>query len=119
QDPQRELDHVYQWLGLPPHPLGDERAQAHNQRPTGITEAAGAGVLYRIRFSKTWDRMAAYFPVWLKEWAKKRAYRPADERRSLNDIARLRAEIGDLQRTQIDRLRDLLNRDFLEWRIDN
>jgi hypothetical protein len=119
RDPQRELDHIYEWLGLPSHPLGDQSAQAHNQRPKGITGAAGAGLLYRIRFSNTWDRVASYVPSWLKEWAKRRAYRPVDDRKSQKDIARLRAEIGDLQRRQIDRLRQLLNRDFPEWRIEN
>jgi hypothetical protein len=54
----------------------------------------------------------------MKEWAKRRAYRAVDERQSEKEIARLRAEIGDVQRRQIDRLRQLLNRDFPEWRID-
>lgn len=117
QDPQRELDHIYRWLGLPPHPLGDQSAQAHNQRPKGITGAAGAGILYRVRFSNTWHRMAPYFPDWIKELAKGRAYRPVDEGQSLKDTDRLRAEIGDLQRRQIDKLRHLLNRDFPEWRV--
>src|SRR5215469_1214124 len=119
QDPQRELDRIYQWLGLPPHPLGDQGAQAHNQRPKGITGAAGAGILYRIRFSNTWHRIARYFPIWMKEWAKRRAYRPVDDRQSADEMARLRAEIGDVQRRQIDRLRHLLNRDFPEWGIES
>ncbi len=119
QDPQRELDNIYQWLGLPSHPLGDQFAKAHNQRPKGVTGAAGAGILYRIRFSNTWDRVASYFSVWMKEWAKRLAYRPVDGPQSQEEIARLRAEIGDLQRRQIHRLRQLLNRDFLEWRIES
>lgn len=119
QDPQRELNHIYEWLGLPPHSLGDQSAQAHNQRPQGITGASGAGILYRIRFSKTWHRMASYVPTRMKEWAKRRAYRPVDEHQSQKDIARLRAEIGDLQRRQIDTLRQLLGRDFPEWRIES
>ena len=119
QDPQRELDNIYQWLGLPPHPLGDQSAQAHNQRPKGITAAAGAGMLYRIRFSNTWHRIAPYFPMWIKEFAKRRAYQRVTEGQSLKDRARLRAEIGDLQRRQIDRLRHLLNRDFPEWQLES
>jgi Sulfotransferase domain len=118
QDPQGELDHIYEWLGLPSHPLGDQSAQAHNQRPQGITGAAGAGILYRIRFSNTWHRVASYVPTWMKEWAKRRAYRPLDEHQSKKDVARLSAEIGDVQRRQIDRLCQLLNRDFPEWRIE-
>jgi len=119
QDPQRELDHVYQWLGLSQHPLGDQYALAHNQRPKGLTGAAGAGILYRIRFSNSWHRMGPYFPAWIKQWAKKRAYRPVDQRQSLKETEDLRAEIGNLQRRQIERLRHLLNRDFPEWRIEN
>lgn len=119
QDPQRELDRIYQWLGLPPHLLDDQRAQAHNQRPKGVTGAAGAGILYRIRFSNTWHRMAPHVPAWMKEWAKRCAYRPVDEGRSQQDVARLRAEIGDVQRRQIDRLSHLLDRDFPEWRIES
>jgi hypothetical protein len=118
QDPQRELNHIYQWLGLPPHPLGEQRAQAHNQRPKGITGAAGAGILYRIRFSNAWHRAAPYFPAWVKEWAKGRAYRAADDGRPAKDIARLRVEIGELQQRQIDSLRQLLNRDFPEWQVE-
>jgi hypothetical protein len=115
QDPQRQLNHIYQWLGLPPHPLGGQGVQAHNQRPKGITGAAGAGILYRIRFSNAWHRMAPYFPNWIKQLAKRQAYRPVDEGQSQRDTVRLRAEIGDLQRNQIERLRRLLNRDFPEW----
>ncbi len=119
RNPQRELDQIYQWLALPPHPLGDQSARAHNQRPKEISGAAGAGLLYRIRFSNTWHRMASHVPIWIKEWAKRRAYRPVDERQSLQDIARLRADIGDLQARQIDRLRHLLDRDFPEWQIES
>jgi hypothetical protein len=119
RNPQREVDNIYQWLGLPPHALGGQFAQAHNQRPKGITGAAGAGLLYRIRFSNAWHRMAPHFPRWFKEWAKKRAYRSMDERKSQQEIARLRTEIGDLQRRQIDRLRHLLNREFPEWQIES
>jgi hypothetical protein len=118
QDPQRELNHIHEWLGLPPHPLGDQSAQAHNQRPQGLTSAAGAGILYRIRFSKTWHRIASFVPAWMKEWAKRRAYRPLDENQTEKEVARLRAEVGDLLVRQIDRLRELLNRDFPEWRAE-
>jgi len=119
QDPQRELNHIYEWLGLPSHRLGDQSAQAHNQRPQGITGAAGAGILYRIRFSNAWHRVASYVPAWMKEWAKRRAYRPLNERQSKKDIARLKAEIGGVQRRQIETLRQLLNRDFPEWHIES
>jgi hypothetical protein len=42
-----------------------------------------------------------------------------DEGQSREDIARLRAEIGDLQARQIERLRHLLDRDFPEWRMES
>ncbi len=50
-DPQREVDRIYRWLGLPPHPIGDKSGKAHNQKPKDITAVAGAGILNRIQYS--------------------------------------------------------------------
>ncbi len=115
QDPQREIDRLYRWLDLPSHPLGEQSLQAHNQKPKELTTVAGAGILYRIQFSTTWDRLAPHVPASLKRWAKKLAYRPSDAKESLADVARLEAEIADVQRRQIDALCRLLGRDFPEW----
>lgn len=117
QDPQRELDRLYGWLGLPSHPIGGESLKAHNQKPEGIVGVAGAGVLNRIEYSNAWDRISPFVPAWVKYWARKRAYRPVDERAPQQEIPRLRNEIGDLQLRQIDKLSCLLGRDFPEWRM--
>lgn len=119
ENPQRELDQIYQWLDIPPHPLGEKATQAYNQKPSDVAMAAGAGILYRIRFSSLWDRISPRVPVWLKDWTKKLAYKPLNERQYMDEVARLRVEIGDLQRRQIDRLSMLLGRDFPEWRGHN
>lgn len=115
-DPQRELDKIYHWLGLPSHSLGKELTLTHNQKPIDTTSAAGAGILYRIRFSETWHRLAPYVPDALKRYAKSLAYRPVDEQQTHNERARLKVEVGALQRRQIERLSELLKRDFPEWR---
>jgi hypothetical protein len=115
-DPQREVDKVYRWLGLPPHPIGDRSAKAHNQKPKEMTGVAGAGILNRIEYSKTWDRISPHIPSWMKSWARRRAYRPVDEQRSREDIPRLREIIAESQRRQIEHLTRLLGRDFPEWR---
>lgn len=114
-DPQRALDGIYQWLGLHPHPLGDQVSQAHNQKPKALTLPAGAAILYRIQFSNAWHRLAPHVPARLKRWGKSRAYRQLDEQQAFRDVDRLRAEIAELQRTQISRLSRLLGRDFPEW----
>ena len=116
QDPQRELDQLYDWLGLPSHPIGGESLKAHNQKPKDIIGVAGAGLLNRIEHSNAWGRISPYVPPWVKNWAKKQAYKPIDERPPQQDIPRLKDAIGDLQRRQIDRLSSLLGRDFPEWR---
>lgn len=116
EDPQREVDRVYRWLGLPPHPVGEKSGKAHNQKPKDITAVAGTGLLNRIQYSNAWDRISPHVPAWMKSWAKKQAYRPVDEQEVEDDIPRLRAAIGELQRRQIDRLTRLLGRDFPEWR---
>ena len=118
-DPQRQLEQLYDWLGLPSHPIGGESLKAHNQKPKEIIGVAGAGLLNRIEYSSAWHRISPYVPSWVKKWARGRAYRPIDERPPQQDIPRLVEEIGDLQRRQIDNLSHLLGRDFPEWRMAN
>src|SRR5579863_5229217 len=103
-DPQHEVDGIYRWLGLPSHPVGEKSGTAHNQKPKDTTAVAGAGILNRIQYSNVWDRISPHVPAWMKNWAKKQAYRPVDDQEVLNDIPRLRAAIGELQRRQIDSL---------------
>jgi hypothetical protein len=116
EDPQREVNRVYRWLGLPSHPIGEKSGTAHNQKPKDVTAVAGAGILNRIQFSSTWDRISPHVPGWMKNWAKKQAYRPVAEQEVERDIPRLREAVAELQRQQIDRLTRLLGRDFPEWR---
>ena len=116
EDPQREVDRIYRWLGLPSHPIGDKSGKAHNQKPNDVTAVAGAGILNRIQYSTAWDRISPHVPAWIKNLAKKQAYRPVAEQEVERDIPRLREAIAELQRRQIDRLTRLLGRDFPEWR---
>ena len=118
EDPQREVDRIYGWLELPSHPIGEKSDKAHNQKPSDTTAVAGAGILNRIQYSNTWDRISPHVPAWMKNWAKKQAYRPVAEQEVEKDIPRLREAIAELQRRQIDRLTRLLGRDFPEWRTE-
>ncbi|HEY1890288.1 MAG TPA: sulfotransferase [Steroidobacteraceae bacterium] len=116
EDPQREVDRIYRWLGLACHPIGDKSGKAHNQKPKDITAIAGAGLLNRIQYSDAWDRISPHIPAWMKNWAKKQAYRPVAEHEVERDVPHLREAISELQRRQIDHLTRLLGRDFPEWR---
>lgn len=118
EDPQREVNQIYRWLGLPPHPIGGASEKVHNQKPKDMTAVAGAGILNRIQYSNTWDRISPHVPSWMKNWAKKQAYRPVVEQDVQKDIPRLKEAIAELQRRQIDSLTRLLGRDFPEWRAD-
>lgn len=118
EDPQREVDRIYHWLGLPSHEIGEKSDKVHNQKPDEVTAVAGAGLLNRIQYSGAWDRISPHVPMWMKNWAKRRAYRPVDEQEVQNDIPRLREAIAELQRRQVDRLTRLLGRDFPEWRTE-
>jgi hypothetical protein len=116
ENPQREVDRIYDWLGLPSHPIGDKSGKAHNQKPKDFAVVAGAGILNRIQYSSAWDRISPHVPGWVKNLAKKQAYRPVVEQEVEKDIPRLRESIAELQLRQIDRLTRLLGRDFPEWR---
>ena len=114
-NPQQELDRIYRWLDLPPHPLGEHGSRAHNQKPAQLTVAAGRGLLYRIRFSRTWHRLSPWVPSGLKRFAQRKAERPIDERQLEQERTLLKQDIGDLQRQQVERLSKLLGRGFPEW----
>ena len=118
EDRQRELDQIYRWLELPSPDAGNRPAEAHNRKPTAMTGVAGAGILNRIQYSNAWRRISPHVPPWMKNWAKKQAYRPVDERQARTDIERLRALIAPIQQRQIASLSRLLGRDFPEWRTD-
>lgn len=118
EDPQHELDRIYHWLDIPPHPVGQRSAKAHNQKPKEMLGVAGSGVLNRIQYSKAWHHISPHVPSWLKTLAKRRAYRAVDERQSDDDVRRLREQIAELQRSQIDRLSLLLDREFPEWDME-
>lgn len=118
ENPQREVDRIYDWLGLPTHSIAEKLGKAHNQKPSDITAVAGAGILNRIQYSEAWDRISPHIPAWMKNWAKKQAYRPVAEQEVEKDIPRLREAVAELQRRQIDRLTRLLGRDFPEWRTE-
>jgi Sulfotransferase domain len=114
-DPQREVDRIYDWLGLPRQPIAARAVKAHNEKPKEMIGVSGAGVLNRIEYSSAWHRISPYVPSSLKNLARKVAYRRVDEERSIDDIARLKKAIHDVQARQIDDLRHLLGRDFPEW----
>ncbi|HEX4267616.1 MAG TPA: sulfotransferase [Steroidobacteraceae bacterium] len=116
EDPQGEVDRIYRWLGLPSQPIGEKSGKVHNEKPNDVTAVAGAGILNRIQYSDTWDRISPHVPAWMKNLAKKQAYRPVAEQEVQKDIPRLREAIAELQRRQIDSLTRLLGRDFPEWR---
>jgi hypothetical protein len=116
EDPQREVDRIYRWLGLPSHPIGATSGKAHNQKPNDVTAVAGAGMLNRIQYSNAWNRISPHIPAWMKNWAKRQAYRRVAEQEVEKDLPRLRQVIAELQRRQIDSLTRLLGRDFPEWR---
>lgn len=115
ENPQLEVDRIYRWLGLEPHPIGDKSGKAHNQKPKEITAVAGAGILNRIQYSGAWGRISPHIPGWLKALAKRQAYRPVAGQEVERDIPQLREAVAELQRRQIDRLTRLLGRDFPEW----
>ena len=118
-NPQREVNRIYEWLGLQPHPIADESRRAHNKKPAAMVGVAGSGRLNRIQISRAWHRISPYVPGRFKDWAKARAYKPVDENSIQPDIQRLKELIGPIQQRQIEHLSKLLNRDFPEWRHDN
>jgi hypothetical protein len=115
RDPQQEINHIFDWLGLQRHSIGEHSSKAHNQKPESIVGVAGAGILNRIQYSSVWDRISPLVPGRFKDWAKALAYKKVDAADSTAELEILRNLIAETQRRQIESLSRLLNRDFPEW----
>lgn len=115
QDPNKEVNRIFAWLQLDNCEVHRETSTAHNQKPEEITAVAGKGLLNRIQYSQTWDRVSQFVPSGLKELAKKAAYRKVDQHRVEREIATLKALVATSQLEQIEALSARLGRTFPEW----
>lgn len=103
EDPGGTVDRVVRWLGLPPFdvPL---REEVHNRRPEEVSRDAGPEVLRRLRYSRTWHRLAPLVPQGIKDLARstvETTERPEDvETDEIVEMLRpwARARIAELSR---------------------
>lgn len=116
QNPDKEVNLIFDWLQLENHPIHKEASTAHNQKPDDITGVSGKGILNKIQYSKTWDSISRFVPTQFKQLAKKAAYKEVDQQEIERDILELRSRIAETQQKQIEALSHLLNRQFPEWR---
>ena len=116
QDPNKEVNLIFNWLQLQTCTIDAETSTVHNQKPEDITGVSGMGILNRIAYSKTWDGISRFVPSGIKLMAKKLAYQEVDQKKTEQQLAELRNLVAETQANQIEALSRLLNRKFPEWR---
>lgn len=116
-DPERQLRELFQWLGVDPDFVPGDADQKRNETPQHVKAGGVLAILGRLRHSRYYKSLGPLVPAPLRRLAKGLAERKID--RSAVDMAPLRAYLGDLQKTQLQELKDMLQREFPEWERSN
>ena len=108
ESPQREVNEIYEQLGLPSHPLGKQLPFAHNQTPKYATSVAA--LLKRIPHSKSSKLLSPRIPNSFRRYAKRRTHHPIDHERPQAARAAQKASTSAFQDHKMAELSTLLLR---------
>ncbi len=110
--PRETANEVLRWLGLGDLPE-DTRFGRENARPSKMKKVRGRGWLERLRHNPVWEAVSPLAPRSLKSLGKRMAQEPVvpSDEHDAEVIEMLRP----WARASIQRLEDLLDRDFPEW----
>lgn len=112
--PLEQLRALYTWLGVDPRFDARQAGGYLNEIPEEFEQARGWGLLHRLRRSHTYARIASYVPRRLRKFGSglaERSVRPADV--PVDEVVRY---LRPRQQERIEELRELLGRDFPEWK---
>jgi hypothetical protein len=112
--PREQYRSLCAWLGIDPaFDPGDVR-DSWNETPYEIEQPRGFGLLHRLRHSKSYGHICSFLPGSLRKVGSKMAERTIKP--SEVPVGEVVRYLRDRQREQTEELRELLGRDFPEWR---
>lgn len=113
RSPARVLPPLLEWLDVDPDAIPAVLPR-ENVRPDRMTRTRGRGRLHRFRHSRLWEAVAPLVPKSLRRAAARSAVEPVDV--EAEDVDAARDRIRPVLAERVDLLRELLGRDFPEWR---
>ena len=113
-DPSAEIERIFNWLGV--SPVDAPQSLEHkNARQEHVMKPRGLGVLESFRHSRTWNYLAPWVPRSLKRIASGLAVKP--EKPKQEDMsAAVMERMRPIAKVNVERIRELLGRDFPIWK---
>jgi hypothetical protein len=115
-DPAAVVRRIFTWLGVDlTVAAADPDMERRNSTPETVLQERGMGLLNRLRYSSAWSAVENWVPAPVRRFGRSLAQRPV--RRA--DVSKKREAMDFLRPSQLietEELRDLLSRDFPEWK---
>jgi hypothetical protein len=111
QNPAKCVNEIWHWLGLEGE-AEEEFNKRWNAKPEKIIGASGPEFLNRLRYSKTWDKLAPFVPKGLRNRASAMTEVEVNVSAQEKHKDKLRAEVIPRLREQVDEFQALTGKDF-------
>ena len=115
KQPNKVTKEIYEWLQISAETDHSLEGQAFNSQPEQLQGAAGLGILNKIQYSKTWEKISPFIPKTFKDTANKKAYKKIDKDKQNSQFKQLATELTPLFTNQTLKLKELTGRSFPEW----
>jgi hypothetical protein len=114
RDPQRRLHQIFQWLGVESSFVPANLSSRENATPEEVTQVRGRGLLNRFRHSRVWCAVGPRVPRVVRCMGRSLSERTVE--RDIHAPADVLSWLRPIQQDQTEALKELLKRDFPEWR---
>lgn len=117
QNPSQCVNEIFHWLGLDGETEEDFNKR-WNAKPEKIIGPSGPDFLNRLRYSRTWDKLAPFFPKGLRNRASTMTEGEVDVSTQEKHKDKLRAEVIPRLREQVEEFQALTGKDFSSyWKL--
>lgn len=112
--PENAIHDLYRWLGVNHDFVPDDLGERKNATPVQMEQVRRPRLLHRFRYSHFWNALGPHMPRTVRRLgrylAERRINRPLI---SVDDVV---TYLRPIQKAQTEELRELLGRDFPEWK---
>ena len=111
--PRSTIKSIYEWLGVDVSFTPENAGKAEHVTPADMDQAAGFGLLHRLRKSRMYSAIEGLVPRPVQRVGSLLATRRVN--RESVPVSDVIAFLRPVQMAQTEELRSLLGRDFPEW----
>jgi hypothetical protein len=113
-DPLASLCQVFRWLGVEPGFVPKNLSDRENATPAEVVQVRGRGLLNRFRYSRVWCTVGPRIPRVVRRMGRSLSERTVERDKHVS--ADVLNWLRPLQQDQTEELKQLLKRDFPEWK---